>query len=343
MSDYTVLRPYTPAEAARVVEAVNADAARTTGLRRAVIDGVGAVRLSRYVPASADRVVAVNARGEVAGFAYLADRERRIIYEVGGAVHPDHWERGVGSRLLAWAEERARRLSDEAPPGVQTVLQINLFESEARAVRLVERAGFAQAREWLHLMIDLAEPPASPALPEGWAVRPFDLDEDWDAVGSAMDEAFADHWGAILLDEPEDETESGEEEEEADGPPEDESYSNAPGYCFVLQDGATVVGAVLCNARLVERDDAGRVGSLFVRPSYRRRGAGRVLMLAAFRAFWDGGVRRIILDTDAASFTEAPRFYTGLGMRPYRRERLYEKVVRPGREVRRLSEKTEYP
>jgi GNAT superfamily N-acetyltransferase len=74
-------------------------------------------------------------------------------------------------------------------------------------------------------------------------------------------------------------------------------------------EGDNVVGGVLCNARLVERDDAGRIGSMFVSPQYRRRGAGRALMLAAFDAFWQRGVRRIILDTDAGSLTDAPKFY----------------------------------
>jgi mycothiol synthase len=98
----------------------------------------------------------------------------------------------------------------------------------------------------------------------------------------------------------------------------------------------------LCNAKLVERDDTGRVGSMFVRPPYRRQGIGRALMLSAFQAFWQRGVRRVILDTDTHSFTAAPRFYAHLGMRPYRWEFLYEKEVRPGKEVRRLV-KGEHP
>jgi len=46
--------------------------------------------------------------------------------------------------------------------------------------------------------------------------------------------------------------------------------------------------------------------------------------------------KRIITDTDAESFTDAHRFYTGLGMQPYRREFLYLKETRPGTEIRRL-------
>jgi GNAT superfamily N-acetyltransferase len=101
-------------------------------------------------------------------------------------------------------------------------------------------------------------------------------------------------------------------------------------------DGKTVAGGILCNAKLVERNDTGRVGSIFVRPAYRQRGIAKALMLTAFDAFWRNGFRRIITDTDANSFTHSTRLYTGLGMKPYRSEFTYEKEIRPGKEVRRL-------
>jgi hypothetical protein len=59
-------------------------------------------------------------------------------------------------------------------------------------------------------------------------------------------------------------------------------------------------------------------------------------MKTAFNSFWEKGTRRVILDTDSQSFTQAPRFYTNLGMSAYRHEFLYEKEIRAGREVRRL-------
>jgi GNAT superfamily N-acetyltransferase len=150
-----------------------------------------------------------------------------------------------------------------------------------------------------------------------------------------MDEAFTDHWGNIPTEYLETERDKDKEEEEIEQPI-DESYSNAPGYCFIVLDGETVVGGILCNAKLVERADTGRVGSIFVRPAYRKRGIAQTLMLTVFDTFWKNGFRRIITDTDANSFTNSTKLYTGLGMRPYRSEFTYEKEIRPGREVRRL-------
>src|SRR4028118_268832 len=101
------LRPYIRADAPHVVEVVNADAAQTIGARRAVVDDVGNVRLIRYVPPTSDKVVAINADNVIVGYAYLADRDQAIVTEVGGAVHPRYWRHGIGTSLIAWAEERA--------------------------------------------------------------------------------------------------------------------------------------------------------------------------------------------------------------------------------------------
>jgi len=169
-------------------------------------------------------------------------------------------------------------------------------------------------------------------------IREMDLDNDWDLVGPAMDEAFADHWGHIPEGsfEAVEQDQANPESEAASERPTDDSYSNAPGYCFIALDGETVAGGILCNAKLVERNDTGRVGSVFVRPAYRKRGIARALMLTAFDAFWKNGFRRVITDTDANSFTDSTRLYKGLGMQPYRSEFTYEKEIRTGREVRRL-------
>jgi GNAT superfamily N-acetyltransferase len=329
------LRSYVRADAPQVVDLVNAATFPVRAGRGAEIDSTGNVHLAGwYIPVTSERVVVTGARDEIAGFAYFVASPPYIVSTVGGAVHPSYWGQGVGTLLVEWAEGRAREVSQRAPAGVRTVLEVNVFEVEQAALCLFSERGFVKMREWLHLVVELDALPPPPELPGHLRLREMDLERDWEITGPAMDDAFADHWGAISLPE---EKLPAEEEMAVGDMTEDESYSNSPGLCFIVLDGDKVAGGILCNGKLVERRDSGRVGSLFVRPRYRRQGIGRALMLAAFGEFWRRGVRRIITDTDANSFTQAPRLYTSLGMRPYRHEFLYEKEIRPGKEVRRLS------
>lgn len=331
------LRQYTRTDAANVVAMLNAGRANP----RAAVDDAGNLRLIRYVPFSSSKVVVENEHGQIIGYAYLADKENCFVFETGGGVHPDWRNRGVGSLLTSWAEGEAQRLCQYAPVDVKCVLQVNIFESEIETLQFFAERDFSNVRTWAHYHIHFKDGLATPALSDGLTIRPFDLDrdEEWDLLSPVQEAAFVDHWGSYSLPATENAglEENAEEEQEEEEIPLDFSFSNAPGYCFLASVGDKVAGGILCNARLVEFANTGRVGSLFVSPHYRRRGVGKNLMLTAFHAFWGNGMRRVILDTDSQSFTDSSLFYTSLGMSIYRKEFLYEKEIRSGKEIRRLT------
>lgn len=333
-----LLRPYnSTTDAQAVVDLINAASLHTLGFPRAAIDAVGHIWAFKFTPFTSEKIVAVTEQGQIVGYAYFTNDDN-IAMAMGGAVHPDHQNQGVGSALIEWAELRAVTASQHAPAGVKTVLQTSLFETEFDAQTLFKSLGFSPVREWVHLAIEMKEAPLVPSLSSDLILREMDLDNDWEIVGPAMDEAYADHWGNIpegSLEVPPEEKSNPDGEPETEQPT-DESYSNAPGYCFIVLDGEIVVGGILCNAKLVERNDTGRVGSIFIRPAYRKRGIAKTLMLTAFEAFWKNGFRRVITDTDANSFTDSTKLYKGLGMIPYRSESTFEKEILSGREVRRL-------
>jgi GNAT superfamily N-acetyltransferase len=326
------IREYKSTDAANVVAMLNVNRENP----RAVVDGAGNIRLIRYVPFSSSKAVVEDEHGNIVGYAYVADKENSFVFETGGGVHPEHWNAGVGSMLIKWADEESFKLSENAPKGVRCVLQVNIFEMDNEAIQLFESEGFAKVREWAHYEVQLKnEYPLSDEV----KIRAFDLDndDDWDLVGPVQDAAFMDHWGAYSLPP----VESTEPEQTDDGNNDDEpvldfSYSNAQGYCFIAFVDDEVAGGILCNAKLAEFTNTGRVGSVFTNPKFRRKGVGKNLMLSAFNAFYQNGMKRVILDTDSQSFTDSSKFYTSLGMNIYRHEFLYEKEIRAGEEIRRF-------
>jgi len=319
-------------------DAINIAAMLNTGRTSpcAIVDNTNNIRLIRYVPLSSSKVIVEDSLGNIVGFAYAVDKESSFIIEGGIGIHPNYINEAVGSILIKWMKEESLRLSQNAPIGVKCVLQVHIFESDLETINLLETNGFRKVREWAHYDIHFKDAPKPPAISNGLSIREFDLgsEEDWNLVAPVMDAAFMDHWGAFSLpsienDEIQDNNDEGEITE-------DNSFSNAQGYCFIAFIGNEVAGGILCNAKLVEFQKTGRVGSIFCSPKFQRRGVGTALMLTAFNVFYQNEMRRIILDTDSQSFTRSSIFYTNLGMSIYRSEYLYEKEIRAGREIRLL-------
>lgn len=309
------------ASPSEIAAAINAHSIAAVGTPRALVDANGDLRLARYVRDSA--IWALD--GHAAGF-HTSDAPY-VVHEIGIF--------GTSPILLRWAEERARGELALAPEGVRVVTQAMVLEADAPTRQLLEDAGYTVARVWSHLAIEMTAPPPEPAWPDGISVEPFDPAHDWPAAGAAMDEAFVDHWGALPLTEDmagaDDEEAEGEEDEE------DDPYSNSRAFCFVARAGREVAGVLLGNERTVEWPDSGKVGSATVRRPFRRRGLATALLFHALGAFERQGTRRVITDTDAASFTAGPILYERVGMREYRRELVYERELRPGRELRTLA------
>ncbi len=333
-----ILRRAGPESAPVIAALVNAHSQRLVGTRRALIDADGDLRLARYVPAAAEQYIGHVSYAAPGAFFSLVARPPRVVVELGFTLLPGFI--GAAPVALGWLEERARELAQAAPDGARVVWQCTLLADDHAGIEALTPHGFQQAREWVHFELALDEPPPL-VLPEGVTIRPMDPRVDWPAVGAAMDEAFADHWGEMGLeartlleeDEPADEVDDEDDDEE----PEDDPYSNSFGLCFVAEAQGQVSGSCLCNARTVEWPDSGKLGSLSVRRAWRGQGVGAALTAAALAEFHRRGIRRVITDTDSASFTGAHRLYRRFGFTPYRTENVYEKELRAGVEWRVLS------
>lgn len=258
-----------------------------------------------------------------------------VLYEMIGVVHPAFRNQHLGSHLLRWAENLVMERVKDAPAAAAVFLQNSIFDSNEPGMTLLNAHGYAIVRDFIYLQIFMEVMPQAPQWPEGIEVRLL-KEEDWTKAGPALHEAFEDHWGVVIFD--------GEEPKKTAAPPEssprqsdpsafDPAYFNSPGLCFVAWDGHEVAGLCLCNATTVEFPGSGYLGSLSVRRRWRRIGLGRALTLHSLRAFYEQGIRHVITDTDGDGLTKAYRVYEKAGMAAFRREFVFEKQMRSGKDL----------
>ncbi|NTV37474.1 MAG: GNAT family N-acetyltransferase, partial [Anaerolineaceae bacterium] len=102
---------------------------------------------------------------------------------------------------------------------------------------------------------------------------------------------------------------------------------------FLAMDGEKIAGVSLCYPKVVEDPDMGWLSTLGVLPEYRKHGLGYTLLRHSFREFQRRGKKRVALGVDSSSLTGATRLYERAGMKVVRVHNLFEKVLRPGRDI----------
>lgn len=276
----------------------------------------------------------------VAAYAEIISESPYIVHEMVGVVHPCFRGQGLGTYLVNWAENRVQQAEEKAPKEAAIFIQNSIFDSNQPGRDLLSTEGFTIVRDFVYFQIDMKQKPPDPTWSTGIEVRPLEPG-DWDKVGPALHEAFEDHWGNITYEtgeSPENPDELTQDSRQTDPEAFDPAYFNSPGLCFVAWDGGQVAGSCLCNATTVEFPEAGYIGSLSIRRPWRQRGIGRALILQALNVFFDQGTRRVLTDTDGDSLTKAYNVYQKAGMKIFRREHVYEKMIRSGRDfVKRTS------
>lgn len=222
-----------------------------------------------------------------------------------GYVHPDHFGRGIGTRIVELAERRAGELE------AATVVQNGVLHADAAACALLEGRGYTRVRSFMRMVVDLPAAPPEPVA--GIDVATFRPGLDDVAVHGAIEEAFAQEWGHRP------ETLAEWQARKFDDPRFD------PSLWFVARDGDEVAGVANCTWK---QFDMGFVNGLAVRPAWRRRGIGRMLLLTALQAFAARGETRGGLGVDAQNPTDAVRLYEQAGMRQAWRADIYELPLR---------------
>ena len=183
------------------------------------------------------------------------------------------------------------------------MLCVDVHEKNPGKQALAQAAGFEPTRWWYRMTHDLELGDVPPTPPE-LTLAPYTADRD-EAVRLAHREAFAGHWGAT--------------------PPDEQRWAQRytgthmfrGDVSWLLLSGDEVVAYLL--TYFWEADAAANgvrdafVGNLGVRPAWRRRGLGALLLATALESYRAAGYERSVLTVDTANATGALRLYERVG------------------------------
>ncbi|WP_285564007.1 MULTISPECIES: GNAT family N-acetyltransferase [unclassified Streptomyces] len=257
--------------------------------------------------------VLVEHHGRVVGYAtvrWWQERDGTWLYLHRGHLLPEHRDRGIGSELVAWAENRIRRLVAEHGTARTAVFGANAALADADATELLLATGYRRVFSLVELeLTDLHElsghDGARPAGITIGPVEPSSYHAVWKTVvDSYADAAFTQKWTFERFVD-----------------------TAAPTCWRAARDGDGIVGVALCTLR---RHDptVGEVEELSVRADARRLGLGRALLLDGLRCLREHGARSARLFTGTANPNRSYDLYESVG---FRRRNEYVRYRRPMR------------
>ncbi len=230
----------------------------------------------------------------------------RVILDC--CIRPEHRRRGLATRLLGYAINRAKEL------GVK-VAHVNIAEDNVLAQRVLSRLGFRLVRRFLELRMDIADvhwPDTNQAAPE---CRYLQRGEE-DKLTQIQNRAFAEDWGynpntvgEIIY--------------------RTNLSTCSPEDIVLIYEGDKVIGycwtGIACEGGAVSKRK-GQISMLGVDPDYRGKGTGKKVLLVGLARLKSKGLQVAELETDCENKI-ARALYQSIGFKVWRRSFWYEKVI----------------
>jgi mycothiol synthase len=250
--------------------------------------------------------MAVFSAGDMVAFAGLRSSPSvvgRHEMDLYGGVHPAHRGRGLGTRLLAWAEQAALPLHQARHPDHPLALSASCPDHQEDALALLAVAGYQQAR-WFHFMSrDLTGPVPDGQPPDGTRIAGYTSAQS-ETAWRVRDEAFRDHWGST--------------------PDTAESWQHSvgherfrPEFSFLAYVGDDPAGVLIAHEYEAFRQATGRrecyIAAVGVTRAARGRGIASALIGRALAAARTDGCDIATLYVDADSPTGALGLYQRAG------------------------------
>ncbi len=261
-----------------------------------------------------DTWVVTTDTGRVVGYEEFYNVDAHAYMVGDGYVHPKFMGKGIGTAMLRAINKRADVEMKKASPELRVYIRNGMGIGDTVARKMHEAEGYAPVRFSWKMAIELDEAPPKSTLPEGIELRPFNEEAHAQLVYEAHEEAFSKNWGHAFIPF----------EEWKRRHIETSEYN--PELWFVLWDGNEIAGYAVNH----HKSDAGYVSILGVRPAWRKRGLGLVLLNNTFSAFYARGTNKIGLAVDASSPTGATRLYKRAGMSVSSEYVSYERELRAG-------------
>lgn len=231
---------------------------------------------------------------------------RRVVLDCW--VHPEHRRRGLATKLLGHAINRARELGAKA-------VHVNVAVDNVVAGRVLPRLGFSPVRRFLELRLNIADVWGLDIGRAATACRCLQFNEE-NKLTQIQNCAFADTWGYNPNTVEEIVFQTSLSSFSLDDIMLIHEGDKAIGYCWI---GATFEKGVP-SARV------GRILMLGVAPDYRGKGIGKKLVLAGITRLKSKGLQVAELTVDSEN-KAACALYKSLGFHVQTSTLWYEKTI----------------
>ncbi len=318
------MRPVQAADLQACFELINLCGRAQTGRDDLTLDQLRSEWSAPGVDPGAQMRLVEDSHGRIVGYIEVWDHDNPPVdMWVWGRVHPEFEGRGIGTALMSWAQQRARKAIDRCPPEARVIIRSGAHTTHVPTYTLFEDLGMTPVRHFwrMHIAFD-DTPPVEPVWPDGLTVRTYRHPQDLEPTIRADTEAFRDHWGFIerLHD---DEIVKWRHWIESDPQFDQELW-------FLAMDGKEIAGLCLCNPTDWSMPGYGHVSSLGVLLPWRKQGLGTALLHYAFGEMFRRGKSGVSLGVDAESITGATRLYERVGMFVDQQRVVYELELRRG-------------